>query len=132
MPRKSIKDQDSPCRLCMHFKAPNREHSSSKGKNSKEQNFLAVVSYYSMFSTSLDLPSSPAQFLGRSQDPLLEKHHHVPAQHQSGILPAIPPDSSATNIPAHRASNLWSMPKGIPTLAEPTWVSSDEQDLLSF
>lgn len=52
-----------------------------------------------MFSTSLNLPNSPSQFLGRSQDPL-EKHHHVPVQHHSGILPAFPPHSSVTNIPA--------------------------------
>lgn len=71
---------------------------------------LSLASYYYVLSTSLNLPNSPSQFSGRSQDLLPEKHHHVPVQHHSGILPALPPHRSVTNITAHRASNLWSMP----------------------
>lgn len=75
-----------------------------------------------MLSTSLNLPNSPSQLLGRSQDPLLEKHHRVPVQHHSGILPAFPPHSSVTNIPVPEISAacpkepskypLWQNPQG--------------------
>lgn len=87
MPRKSIKDL---CHLCVHFKGPNREHLSSKGKNSKEQNFLGFL-LFCVFS-SLHLPNSPSQFSGRSQDPLLEKHHHCSftvGSSQHLLLPAL-------------------------------------------